>query len=111
MGMGIGSWVIFFMAMAAWWSIRFSFVLTENHRAIMWIGSVSLMLLPAFIGDLASHPLVPSIWWPLWAGVMAGEFLWTKKEQRKARKAREEREAKERVEKLAKTRKRSKSGD
>lgn len=109
--MGLGSWIIFFLAIAAWCSIRATFPLTENHRAMMWVGSVSLLILPAFIGQLSSHPLVTSIWWPFLAGLMAGEFLWTKNQQRKARKAREEKESMERVRNLDRNKERTKSED
>lgn len=107
--MEIGSWIVFFLSIAAWLSVRTTYPLTENHRVIMWMSSVSLMLLPAFVGSLSSHPLVVAIWWPFLAGFMAGEFVWTKMQQRRARKAREERESKERVKSLSKKTRRSKS--
>ena len=75
--MEIGSWVLFFFAVAAWCSVRHTFPLTETHRRVMWISTLALMALPAFTG-LAENPLVIALLWPFLAGVMAGEVGWTR---------------------------------
>ena len=70
-----GGALVFLLAMAAWISVREVVGVTEIQRRMMWVSTIGLCVLPAWMG-WGQLQVVQSVVWPLLAGIMTGELAW-----------------------------------